>query len=111
MELILYFLLFQTIQENVVTKELENQTNLDKQKAIESIPTCDANQIHEALLMPYADILASDEKSRHIFNGYKMDLNNRGASWSKLETETDIGVLSALLFDWLEHLKSPILGN
>ena len=106
-----YLVLLQTIQENVVTRELEKQNSLEKQKAVESIPTCDVDQIFEALMMPYADLLATDEPSRIIFTGYKMDLNNRGASWSKLDTETDIGVLSALLFEWLEHLKAPILGK
>ena len=61
--------------------------------------------------LPYAELLASDEASKNIFTEYKMDLNNRGCTWSQLDTETDIGVLSALLFEWMEHLKSPILGK
>ena len=101
----------QSIQENVVTKELETQFTLEKQKAAESVPICDVDQIFEALMLPYAELLASDEVSRKVFNEYKMNLNNRGATWSQLDTETDIGVLSALLFEWMEHLKSPILGN
>ena len=101
----------QSIQENVVTKELETQFTLEKQKAAESVPICDVDQIFEALMLPYAELLASDEVSRKVFNEYKMNLNNRGATWSQLDTETDIGVLSALLFEWMEHLKSPILGS
>ena len=103
--------LLQTIQENVVTKELETQNTLEKQKANESVPICDAEQIYEALMLPYTELLNSDEESKSIFNNYKMNLNNRGATWNKLDTETDICVLSALLFEWLEHLKSPILGK
>ena len=34
-----------------------------------------------------------------------------GATWGILEAETDTGVLAALLFEWLEHLKSPILDR
>ena len=62
-------------------------------------------------MLPYAELLASDEASKNIFTEYKMDLNNRGCTWNQLDTETDIGVLSALLFEWMEHLKSPILGK
>ena len=90
---------------------METQFTLEKQKAAESVPICDADQIFEALMLPYAELLASDEASKNIFTEYKMDLNNRGCTWSQLDTETDIGVLSALLFEWMEHLKSPILGK
>ena len=62
-------------------------------------------------MLPYAELLASDEASKNVFHQYKVNLNNRGATWNKLDTETDIGVLSALLFEWMEHLKSPILGK
>lgn len=94
-----------------MTKELQEQTDYEKQKALESTPICDSSQVYEALMLPFADLLASDETSRDIFNTYKFNLNNRGAAWNKLDTETDIGVLSALLFEWLEHLKSPILDR
>ena len=75
------------------------------------MPICDANEVYEALLLPHMEILSSDEESKNSFHSYKINLNNRGATWNKLDTETDIGVLSALLFDWMEHLKSPILDR
>ena len=40
-----------------------------------------------------------------------VDLNNRASTWSKLDTEVNVPLLATLLFDWLEHLKSPILDR
>ena len=40
-----------------------------------------------------------------------MEICFLGATWGILEAETDTGVLAALLFEWLEHLKTPILDR
>lgn len=37
------------------------------------------------------------------------DLNHRCTVWQRLELETNLEVLSALLFEWLETLKYPLL--
>ena len=33
------------------------------------------------------------------------------SAWDRLDTESDLFVLTALLLEWLEHLKSPALGK
>ena len=33
------------------------------------------------------------------------------SAWDRLDTESDLFVLAALLLEWLEHLKSPALGK
>ena len=92
-----------------MTKELQTQTHLQNQKANECVPVCDVKQIFEALLLPFGEL--TDESVKDLIMKYKVDLNNRGATWNQIDTETDIAVLSALLFDWMEHLKSPILDR
>ena len=72
-------------------------------------------QVYEALLQPLGTILNSEDHAnqsiKNLFYTYKMDLNNRASTWSKLESETDLKVLSALIMDWMEHLKNPILDR
>ncbi|TGZ53649.1 Protein tyrosine phosphatase domain-containing protein 1 [Temnothorax longispinosus] len=48
---------------------------------------------------------------RHVSrNDYeKIDLNHRCTAWQRLELETDLELLSTLLFEWLENLKHPLL--
>ena len=33
------------------------------------------------------------------------------SAWDRLETENDLFVLTGLLFEWLEHLRSPVIGK
>ena len=57
--------------------------------------------------------MASEDQQqlRNEFLAFKIDLNNRASTWSKLEAETNLKILSALFMDWMEHLKSPILDR
>ncbi|XP_075221216.1 uncharacterized protein LOC142324243 [Lycorma delicatula] len=41
---------------------------------------------------------------------YQSDLN-RQSSWKTLENESNLVVLTGLLFDWMEQLKTPILNT
>lgn len=41
-------------------------------------------QIYEAFLQPLSDTLDSDDQLKNLFLSYKMDLNNRATTWSKL---------------------------
>lgn len=40
---------------------------------------------------------------------FQSDLNHRYTAWQRLELETNLELLSALLFEWLENLKHPLL--
>ena len=33
------------------------------------------------------------------------------SAWDRLDTENDLFVLTGLLFEWLEHLRSPVIGK
>lgn len=46
-----------------------------------------------------------------LFKQYKTDLNVKLSAWDRIESETNLFVLSALLFEWLEHLKSPVVDK
>ncbi len=116
----------------MVTKELESQMNLEKQAANERLPKCDVASIHDTMLrvQPFgvgAEAMEAVE-ALLVYKGnqslcdpfiwmnvidfrFAVDLNNRASTWNKLETETHLPMLTSLLFDWLEHLKSPILDR
>lgn len=40
-----------------------------------------------------------------------MDLNYRQSAWTRLQMEKNLYVLTGLMYDWLEHLKVPILSR
>ncbi|XP_033209718.1 protein tyrosine phosphatase domain-containing protein 1-like isoform X2 [Belonocnema kinseyi] len=40
-----------------------------------------------------------------------IDLNTRSTAWQSLELETDLEILSSLLYEWMESLKKPILDT
>ena len=33
------------------------------------------------------------------------------SAWNRLDTESDLFVLTGLLFEWLEHLRTPVIGK
>ena len=42
---------------------------------------------------------------------YQVDLNYKTSAWDRLETETNLSLLSLLLMEWLEHLKTPVIDK
>ena len=42
---------------------------------------------------------------------YQVDLNYKTSAWDRLESETHLTLLSSLLLEWLEHLKTPIIDK
>lgn len=42
---------------------------------------------------------------------FQVDLNIRSTAWQRLQLETDIEILSSLLYEWLESLRRPILDT
>lgn len=101
----------QTIQENMVTKELASQMDLQRVAASEHLPVYGVASIYDALMAPYDDILRRNEDKADKYRAYKNDLNNRASTWNRLDTELDLHILCGLLFEWLEHLKGPILDR
>lgn len=52
----------------------------------------------------------ANENIKKQMSQYQLDLN-RQCSWKKLEKESNLVVLTGLLFDWMEQLKTPILNT
>ena len=46
-----------------------------------------------------------------LLEQYRNSLNYKLSAWDRLDTETNLWVLAALLFEWMEHLKAPILDK
>lgn len=44
-----------------------------------------------------------------IYVFFQVDLNHRSTAWQRLQMETNLDILSGLLFQWLETLKHPLL--
>ncbi|RXG70528.1 Protein tyrosine phosphatase domain-containing protein 1 [Armadillidium vulgare] len=64
-------------------------------------------KIYEALLVDHA-LLNTEYKKK--LRSYRIELNIKQSAWDKLKTETDLYLLTGLLFTWFEHLKQPILA-
>jgi len=54
--------------------------------------------------------MLSDGIRKHI-KQYKVDLNHRQSAWTRLQVEKNLYVLTGLLYDWLEHLRLPVLSR
>ena len=109
----------QDINENRVTRELASHEGLVKQAQNQKYPTCSPSDIYEALMDNHVEVLRRDgvgntspppEEALAHFQ-YRSDLNFKLSSWDRIETETDLFVLTSLLLEWLEHLKSPVLDR
>ncbi len=46
-----------------------------------------------------------------LLQQYLNDLNVRISAWDRVEAETNLFVLTAMLFEWLEHLREPVLDK
>ena len=67
-----------------------------------------ADDVVQALLADHNMLNDSVKKYiRHL----RVELNHRQSAWTRLQVEKNLFVLSGLLFDWLEHLRVPILSR
>ena len=106
----------QTLAENKVTKELASHNDLQKAALEERLPIYSSEQVYQSLIEPHlAKSNTSDNKWSNTWllqlKKYQTDLNYRMSSWDRLSTETSLMVLSTLLFEWLEHLKTPVIDK
>ncbi|XP_023322024.1 protein tyrosine phosphatase domain-containing protein 1 isoform X3 [Eurytemora carolleeae] len=105
----------QKLEENNVTQELASRLDLHNYVMAEKLPIYKTEFVYEGLMEQHVNIAKAtgEEKwsSTWQVKQYQQDLNFRESAWDKLKAETSIQVLSTLLFDWLEHLKSPVLDK
>jgi hypothetical protein len=67
-----------------------------------------SEELVTALLTDYH---LADEQIRKQIRQLRIELNHRQSTWVRMYVEPDVRLLSGLLFEWLEHLKSPILSK
>lgn len=92
--------------ENRCFQELETQKCFNQEMTEESIVTQDINVVIDALLLDYSTL--SNETKKKV-RQYQIEINSSQVGWSKIAIETDLRILSMLLFEWIECLKTPVL--
>ena len=90
-----------------MTKAINTYNNLRKAEARRGL--YDAEAVLLAMLHVGGGDSSGDSNNEDVtlkaIKKYKADLNYKTSAWDKLDTETNLKVLTGLLLDWLEHLK------
>ncbi|XP_023712308.1 protein tyrosine phosphatase domain-containing protein 1 isoform X2 [Cryptotermes secundus] len=98
----------QTLQDNICYQELSSQTDLRKAVQNEKFIPYHVDDVVQALL---ADHNLLSDGIRKGIRQYRTDLNYRQSAWTRLQMEKNLYVLTGLMYDWLEHLKVPVLSR
>ncbi|XP_044018064.1 protein tyrosine phosphatase domain-containing protein 1-like isoform X2 [Aphidius gifuensis] len=96
----------QKLCENNCYKEIQSHLNFKFVMQDDKFNFINIDETIKALLYDHDKL--TDEKKIYL-QSYQMDLNNKSTTWQRLELETDIYILSGLLYEWLETLKQPVL--
>ncbi|XP_015606539.1 protein tyrosine phosphatase domain-containing protein 1 isoform X2 [Cephus cinctus] len=96
----------QDLYDNDCYKEIQSHLDLKAAAQTETFRAFSTEEAVKALLCDHTS-LAEEQKKR--LRDYQIDLNNRQTAWQRLELETDLSLLSGLLYEWLETLKRPVL--
>ena len=90
-----------------MTKAINTYNNLRKAEARRGL--YDAEAVLAAMLHVAGGDNSGESNNEDVtlkaIKKYKADLNYKTSAWDKLDTETNLKVLTGLLLDWLEHLK------
>ncbi|GLH11664.1 Protein of unknown function [Gryllus bimaculatus] len=98
----------QALYDNMCYQELSSQGELEKASEKEQIIPYNVEDAVQALL---ANHCMMGEGTKKYVRQLRVDLNHRQSAWGRLKIERNLYVLTNLLFEWLEHLKSPILDR
>ncbi|XP_069693915.1 protein tyrosine phosphatase domain-containing protein 1-like [Periplaneta americana] len=98
----------QILQDNICYQELSSQSDLRKAVENEKFTPYHVDEVVQALLADHN--MLSDGMKKYI-RQYRVDLNHRQSTWTRLQVEKNLYVLTGLLYDWLEHLRVPILSR
>lgn len=99
---------YESLLENKCFQQLETNKSFDDEKNQLDIPIRDIREVAEALLI---DSTTLDMETKKIIKDLENDINNSQIGWRKLEVENNLFVLTSLLYDWIESLKTPILSR
>ena len=97
----------QSLSDNRVTQELVSHNDLQRAAQRERLPICSAVEVYKAFIKRPS----WDEDWHRQLKQYETDLNYRMSAWDRLSTETDLAILSSLLLEWLEHLRTPVIDK
>ncbi|XP_042238187.1 protein tyrosine phosphatase domain-containing protein 1-like isoform X2 [Homarus americanus] len=97
----------QQLTDNLCYQELASQSDLRRQAHHEALKVMPPKEVYEALLVDHSVLNVELKKQ---LKSYRIDLNVKQSAWEKLKTETNLYLLTGLLFTWLEHLRTPVLG-
>ncbi|KDR18115.1 protein tyrosine phosphatase domain-containing protein 1-like [Zootermopsis nevadensis] len=98
----------QTLQDNICYQELSSQSDLRNSVENEKFVPYHVDDVAQALL---ADHNVLSDGTRKYIKQYRVNLNHRQSAWTRLQMEKNLYVLTGLLFDWLEHLRLPVLSR
>lgn len=90
--------------ENKCFQELETQKSFAQDHLQDDLVVYDIEEVVKALVGN-----SLDEDTGMRVKQYENELNSSKVGWMRLSLETDLKVLTSLLFEWLEGLKVPIL--
>lgn len=98
----------ESLSENKCFQQLETQKSFDQEKNQLNELVRDIREVAEALLV---DSTTLDAGTKKMIKDLENEINNSQMGWKKLTIESNLFVLSTLLYDWLELLKTPILNR
>lgn len=92
--------------ENRCFQEIETQKKINQEIGGQSLAIQDINVVVSAFLIDFSEVLIDLKKQTR---SYQLMINTNHVGWSKLNVETDINLLTILLFEWIEGLRQPVL--
>ncbi|XP_076544220.1 uncharacterized protein LOC143305266 [Osmia lignaria lignaria] len=96
----------QDLADNDCYKEIQSHIDLKAAAQNAAVETVSTDVAIRALIRDNATL---HDKTKKRLQDYQMDLNHRSTAWQRLQMETDLDILSGLLFEWLETVKHPLL--
>lgn len=92
--------------ENKCFQELETQKQLNRKQSLTEQSSYRMDDVVNAMLIETSQL---DGHVRKWVCDLQNEINTSNMGWLKLSKETDLCVLVAMLYEWLECLKAPVL--
>ncbi|KAF7287427.1 hypothetical protein GWI33_001400 [Rhynchophorus ferrugineus] len=92
--------------ENRCFQELETQKSFAQDHNDEEIIIHDTQEVINSFITDYSK---HDNEIRRKIRLYQNEINCSQVGWLRLAVETDVDILVALLLEWLEGLKVPVM--
>ncbi|XP_076749525.1 uncharacterized protein LOC143422620 isoform X2 [Xylocopa sonorina] len=96
----------QDLADNDCYKEIQSHIDLKAAAQNTALETVSIEEVIRALVK---DDSTLPDKTKKRIQDYQMILNHRATAWQRIQMETNLDILSGLLFEWLETLKHPLL--